>query len=117
MITLRVWFLVIAAAVVALAMGAWTTLGKPVRINQTPSSSPTVFASPTRSGSDAGHASSLSVNQDALENLLQSAEPHVDVYGNEIEDAVSDYRIDPAGDVYERHSPETEVPRLAPPVI
>ena len=116
MITLRVWFLVITVAV-ALAAGAWTTLAKPVEINQTPSSSPAVAASPPRSGSDAGHASSLSVNQDALENLLRSAEPHVDVYGNEIEDAVSDYRIDPAGDVYERHSPETEVPRLGPPVI
>ena len=57
------------------------------------------------------------MNQDALEKLLRAAEPHFDVYGNEIEDAVTDYRIEPAGDVYERHSPETEVPRLGPPVI
>ena len=41
--------------------------------------------------------------------------PRVDLYGNEVEDAVSDYRIDPRGDIYERHSPETEVTQLAAP--
>jgi len=47
---------------------------------------------------------------------MKAAVPHLDVYGNEIEDALTDYRIDPAGDIYERHSPETEVARLGPPV-
>jgi hypothetical protein len=45
------------------------------------------------------------------------AEPRVDVYGNEIEDAIGDYRIDPRGDVYESHSPDTEVSRLNAPTI
>jgi hypothetical protein len=40
----------------------------------------------------------------------------VDVLGNEVDDAVGDYRVDIRGDIYERHSPETEVARLKPPV-
>ena len=42
-------------------------------------------------------------------------EPRVDLLGNEVEDAVADYRVDLGGDVYERHSPETAVPRLGSP--
>ena len=44
-----------------------------------------------------------------------SADPRVDLLGNEIEDAVADYRIDLGGGVYERHSPETAVPKLGSP--
>jgi hypothetical protein len=44
-----------------------------------------------------------------------SLEPRVDLLGNEIEDAVADYRVDLGGDVYERHSPETAVPKLGSP--
>lgn len=40
----------------------------------------------------------------------------IDRYGNEVERAVTDYRLDSHGDIYERHSPQTEVPRLGPPV-
>jgi len=39
----------------------------------------------------------------------------MDRFGNEVETAVGDYRIDPRGDVYERHSPKTALPRLASP--
>jgi hypothetical protein len=39
----------------------------------------------------------------------------VDRYGNRIEEAVGDYRIDPRGDIFERHSPATEIPRLPDP--
>jgi hypothetical protein len=42
-------------------------------------------------------------------------EPRIDLYGNEIQDAVGDYRVDPGGDLYEGHSPDTEVLHLAPP--
>ena len=44
-----------------------------------------------------------------------SPERRVDLLGNEIEDAVADYRVDLGGDMYERHSPETAVPRLGSP--
>lgn len=41
--------------------------------------------------------------------------PLVDVYGNEVEDAVGDYRVDGTGDLYETHSPDTEITRLGSP--
>ena len=44
-------------------------------------------------------------------------EPLLDLYGNEIESAVGDYRIDVRGDIYERHSPDTEVTRLKAPSL
>jgi hypothetical protein len=43
------------------------------------------------------------------------ADPRVDLLGNEIEDAMADYRFDIGGGIYERHSPETAVPRLGSP--
>jgi hypothetical protein len=43
--------------------------------------------------------------------------PRVDLYGNEIDNAVGDYRIDNRGDLYERHSPGTEVTQLAAPSL
>lgn len=39
----------------------------------------------------------------------------LDKYGNQIERAVTDYRIDARGWLYERHSPLTAVPKLGPP--
>lgn len=38
-----------------------------------------------------------------------------DLYGNHIEEAVGDYRVDPRGGIFERHSPVTEVARLPEP--
>jgi hypothetical protein len=43
--------------------------------------------------------------------------PRVDLYGNEIEAAIADYRLDVGGTVYERHSPETALPKLGSPTI
>jgi len=39
----------------------------------------------------------------------------VDLYGNEVTDAVAKYQFDATGSLYELHSPQTEVPKLAPP--
>jgi hypothetical protein len=39
----------------------------------------------------------------------------LDLYGNEVTDAVAKYRFDASGSLYELHSPQTEVPKLAPP--
>jgi hypothetical protein len=41
--------------------------------------------------------------------------PAVDLYGNEVSDAVAKYSLDPGGALYEEHSPQTELPRLASP--
>jgi hypothetical protein len=53
----------------------------------------------------------------APEFLLQLRPPRVDLYGNPIDAAVGDYRLDPRGDMYERHSPDTAVTRLAAPSL
>jgi len=42
-------------------------------------------------------------------------EPSMDLYGNEVTEAVAKYLLDSTGAIYEEHSPQTEVPRLAPP--
>ena len=94
MITLRVWFLVITAAALV-AGSAWTPVPKPSPVHVA-DPSPTVM--------------------DGLDLLEQAGLPHFDLYGNEVEDAITDYRLDQGGVVYERHSPDIEVPRLRPPV-
>lgn len=38
-----------------------------------------------------------------------------DFYGNEVVDAVARYKLDDEGSLYELHSPQTELPRLASP--
>ncbi len=43
------------------------------------------------------------------------APARVDVNGNEIDDAVGDYRVDLRGEMYERHAPDTALPRLGEP--
>ena len=40
------------------------------------------------------------------------AEPRIDLNGNEIDDAMGDYRIDRRGELYERHAPDTALPHL-----
>jgi hypothetical protein len=45
------------------------------------------------------------------------AEPRVDLNGNEIDAAVSDYRVDPRGEMYERHAPDTALLHLGAPKI
>jgi hypothetical protein len=47
----------------------------------------------------------------------EPAAPRVDLYGNQIEEAVTDYRVDFYGDIYERHSPETAVVELTAPSL
>jgi hypothetical protein len=39
----------------------------------------------------------------------------VDLYGNEVDDAIATYSLDAAGSPYELHSPQTELPRLPSP--
>ena len=42
-------------------------------------------------------------------------EAPIDFSGNEVRQAIARYKVDPTGALYEEHSPDTEVPRLAPP--
>ena len=41
--------------------------------------------------------------------------PSADVLGNEVKAAVAAYKVDPIGTLYEEHSPQTDLPRLAQP--
>ena len=45
------------------------------------------------------------------------AEPQVDLNGNEIDEAVGDYRVDRRGEMYERHAPDTALIRLSAPEL
>jgi len=39
----------------------------------------------------------------------------IDLYGNDVSDAVAKYKLDATGSLYELHSPQTELPRLGSP--
>jgi hypothetical protein len=39
----------------------------------------------------------------------------IDLYGNEVANAVAEYTLDPGGSLYELHSPQTELPHLGSP--
>ena len=41
--------------------------------------------------------------------------PNTDIYGNRVERAVGGYRVDPRGDLYEEHNPDTAVLELGTP--
>jgi hypothetical protein len=43
--------------------------------------------------------------------------PRIDLYGNPVDTAVTDYRVDPRGELYERHAPETAVQKLPSPGV
>jgi hypothetical protein len=52
-----------------------------------------------------------------VENVVEwEGKGSPDLYGNEVTDAVARYRFDDAGSLYEVHSPQTELPRLASPI-
>lgn len=96
MITLRVWFVMIVTATLLAGGTVWSAVVRPASSFQLLAPSIGV-AGPS-------------------DTVQAPAEPRVDVYGNEIEDAIGDYRIDPRGDVYESHSPDTEVTHLKRPI-
>ena len=49
---------------------------------------------------------------DDASDLGQSS---VDLFGNDVSDAVAEYKLDATGSLYEVHSPQTEVPKLGSP--
>ena len=50
-----------------------------------------------------------------VNDMPENMPENLDLYGNEVTDAVAKYRFDASGSLYELHSPQTEVPKLAPP--
>ena len=53
--------------------------------------------------------------QDARDQEKYDGDGPVDLYGNEVTDAVAKYKFDATGSLYETHSPQTELPRLGSP--
>lgn len=91
---------ILAAIWVAILLISWSTWSTPAEA--TPFSPRAI---PTTAVSDPdAHALSPS-----------GMKPRLDLYGNQIDTAVGDYRIDIRGDIYEHHDPDTAVTNLAPP--
>ena len=61
------------------------------------------------------HGSAVLHRIDFDQRPTETAEPRMDRFGNEVDDAIGDYRIDTRGNVYESHSPETAISILGPP--
>jgi hypothetical protein len=55
--------------------------------------------------------------EDASVTADPNTQPQFDVYGNQIDEAVGDYRVDPRGDMYEGHAPDTALLKLGPPAV
>jgi hypothetical protein len=66
----------------------------------------------TTSFLDGGRADTIPGEEGVPEDWPAS---RVDLNGNEIDDAVGDYRVDLRGEMYEGHAPETALPHLGAP--
>src|SRR6185436_19420802 len=99
------WAAVLGIAMVVAVSNVWT---KPSATRQMPAI--TVPAAHTTSVTD-NAPRALPTRDDDW------AEPHVDLNGNEIDDAVSDYRVDVRGEMYERHAPDTALLHLGAPEL
>jgi hypothetical protein len=55
--------------------------------------------------------------EDASITANPGTQPQFDLFGNQIDEAVGDYRIDPRGDMYEQHAPDTALLKLGPPGV
>ena len=99
----RVWAAVLAIAILLSVSTMWT---KQSQTRQHP-----VIVQPL--------APTTSVIDNTTRELPTSdqewAEPRTDLNGNEIDDAVGDYRIDRRGEMYERHAPDTALLHLNAP--
>jgi hypothetical protein len=115
-----------AAIHVSLTMTATILLACGVSAPPLPSSPPSPPASTVATGfhdqapalGERADTSAVSANNAAaaVEVEEQDAKGSPDLYGNEVSDAVARYRLDDAGSLYEVHSPQTELPRLAAPI-
>ena len=102
----RVWIVVIGLSIVAALSEVW--------VQRFAVHSQHAIAFPTPHGTtaviDIGAAAVPQRDDDW-------AEPRVDLNGNEIDEAVGDYRVDPRGEMYERHAPDTALIHLSAPKL
>jgi hypothetical protein len=101
----RLWFAVIVLTILFVAGNIWTQQSSARQLEAIAAADPrttSVIDSVTRT---------LPTRDDDW------ADPRVDLNGNEIDDAVSDYRVDRRGEMYERHAPDTALLRLSAPQL
>jgi hypothetical protein len=101
----RLWFAVIVMAILFAAGNIWTQQSFARQLEAIAAPGP-----PTTSVID-------SVTRTLPTRDDDWADPRIDLNGNEIDDAVSDYRVDRRGELYERHAPDTALLRLAAPQL
>lgn len=104
----RVWFAVLMAAMLVAGSTMWTPRAIPAHVPVSPVS--VDESTPTPSVIDSASRALPAEDERWLE-------PRVDLNGNEIDAAVSDYRVDPRGEMYERHAPDTALLRLSAPKL
>jgi len=78
----------------------------------------TLFTVAFAAGRHVGHATrgpEPHASRVATTPVLPVDDSVIDAYGNEVTGAVATYKLDSSGEVYEEHSPQTEVPRLGSP--
>ncbi len=55
------------------------------------------------------------VNVSDLDRARDNDDHQLDLYGNDVSEAVAQYKLDADGSLYELHSPRTQLPRLSSP--
>ena len=100
----RVWGIVLAAAMFFIITTGWA---------QHSSARVQPWFAPT-----APHTTTVIDREETLPiNADDWSKPRVDLNGNEIDDAVSDYRLDGRGEMYELHAPDTALLHLSAPEL
>jgi len=99
----RLWAAVLAMAVLAAVSNLWTKDSQTRQVH--------AIAQPP-----AATTSVIDTKARELPTRVEGwAEPRLDLNGNEIDEAVGDYRIDRRGEMYERHAPDTALLHLSAP--
>jgi len=99
----RLWGAVLAMAVLAAVSNLWTKDSQTRQVHaiaQPPAATTSVIDTKAR---------------ELPTRVEEWAEPRLDLNGNEIDEAVGDYRIDRRGEMYERHAPDTALLHLSAP--
>ena len=105
----RVWILTIGLLIVFALCEVWM---QRFTVYSQYSQRAIIFPSPDTT------TSVLDVGSPALPQRDEDwAEPRVDLNGNEIDEAVGDYRVDRRGEMYERHAPDTALIHLSSPEL
>ena len=107
----RVWFATLAAAMVLSASTIWSQRAPaphvPAVVTPAPTTTSVIDTTPR----------TLPDDDQEFETDNEWSEPRVDLNGNEIDAAVSDYRVDGRGELYERHAPDTALLHLSAPKL